>query len=323
MKKSWIHFLVLFHFITGSALAQYEVAVDSNDSDTLRIISSIDSVADEAIGLDSSRYFSRELSFAYYLISNEQYLDARLLLNKLEAESKVAKQSQRDSINYLSGWVYYFSRDFNEAINLFSNVSVLTDIGIQSQFYKSICFVYMEEYDSARSILSNLDVDSSEILNELRVLQLTAISLLERDYESYDSLSVYLTGKHFQFSQEEKSMVSYHKNLTEYKQKSPWIAGGLSALFPGLGKFYAGYIGLPFGTISMTLPLAAVAIEAALIAGVLSPPFLVLGSIFGIFYIGNIWGSVLSVYTIKKEIYDEIDSNITYDMHIPLRRVFW
>ena len=181
----------------------------------------------------------------------------------------------------------------------------------------------MEEYDSAKSILLNLDVDSYDILNELRVLQLTAISLLQRDFESYDSISVNLTGKHFQFSQEEKSIASYHENLTKYKQKSPWIAGGLSALFPGLGKFYAGYIGSPFGTMAMTLPLAAVAIEAALIAGVLSPAFLVLGSIFGVFYIGNIWGSTLSVYTIKKEIYDEIDSNITYDMHIPLRRVFW
>ena len=73
----------------------------------------------------------------------------------------------------------------------------------------------------------------------------------------------------------------------------------------------------------MTLPLALVAIEAVILAGVLSPQFLVLGALFGVFYVGNIWGSALSVFSIKKEIFNEIDRNIIYDMHIPLRRVFW
>jgi len=273
--------------------------------------------------LDSADYFSGEISFAYYLISSEQYSDAQYLLFKLQSESTSADPNQRDSINYLIGWTFYFSRDFDQAIDHLSNVSTQSEIGVQSQFYKSICLVYIEQYDSAKIILNNISTKPDDILRELTVLQLTAIALLERDYYAYDSLSPYLTKKYFQFSEEENSMKEYYADLTNYRQKSPWIAGGLSALFPGLGKFYAGYIGLPFGTISMTLPLAAVAVEAAIIAGVLSPPFIVLGSLFGIFYVGNIWGSALSVYTIKKEIYDEIDRNIIYDMHIPLRRVFW
>jgi hypothetical protein len=299
-------------------LGHDSIIVDATDS----IVGS-DSIPVVEARFDSLSYFSSELKFAHHLISNEQYNDAKFLLHKLQSESSSATQSHIDSINHLLGWTTYFNREFNEAIDLFSKVSTSSDIGVQSKFYKSICFVYTQEYDSAKATLISIDLDSGEMLWELSILQLSAIALLEREYTTYDSLSSFLSGRHFQFATEETGMASHSKDLSGYKQKSPWIAGGLSALFPGLGKFYAGYIGLPFGTMSMTLPLAAVAIEAALVAGILSPPFLILGGVFAVFYVGNIWGSALSVYTIKKEIYDEIDRNIVFDMHVPLRRVFW
>ena len=273
--------------------------------------------------VDSLRYFSDELSFVSYLIANEQYSYATFLLNRLEEQSKSASAEQHDSITYMRGWIHYFDQEFTNAIGILSQVSNDFAIGVQARFYQSICNVYLEDYEKAKIQLSIIQLDSGTQLWELRMLQYASISLLERNYDDFDSLSGYFSKKHFEFATEEKSMTTYHQELSTYKRKSPWIAGFMSALFPGIGKLYAGYRGTPLGTMYMTLPLAAVAVEAALIAGLLSPPFFILGGIFGIFYIGNIWGSALSVYSIKKEIYDEIDRNILFDMHIPLRRVFW
>lgn len=327
MIRYFLVFLVQLCITTGLSaqsdllsLDNENIQLDSIDNDSAALDSEFGQSIDQ---IDSNKYFSKELSFVSYLITNEQFSDASFLLNRLESQSKSASQEQHDSITYMRGWIYYFNREFTDAIGLLSQVSNDYNIGIQARFYESICNVYLEEYDKARIQLDTIQLDSGSQLWELRMLQYASISLLTRDYEEFDSLSAFLSNRYFEFATEEKSMVTYHEELSTYKRKSPWIAGFLSALFPGIGKFYAGYRGTPFGTMYMTLPLAAVAIEAIIIAGLLSPQFLILGGLFGIFYIGNIWGSALSVYSIKKEIYDEIDRNILFDMHIPLRRVFW
>ena len=325
-------FSLSLSYFTLSAQHDFVDTITSIDTDNLPpqsdssgLITNIDSTETipEKVQFDSLDYFSNELSFVSYLITNEQYKDATFLLNRLDVQSKSASLEQQDSITYLRGWIYYFNREFTDAIGVLSQVSNTYEIGLQARFYESICYVYLEEFDKAKTRLSIIQLDSGSQLWELRMLQYASISLLTRDYEEFDSLSAYFSNRYFEFSTEEKSMVTYHHELSTYKRKSPWVAGFMSALFPGIGKFYAGYRGTPLGTMYMTLPLAAVAVEAALIAGLLSPQFLILGGLFGIFYIGNIWGSALSVYSMKREIYDEIDRNILFDMHIPLRRVFW
>lgn len=322
-----IRVVLLFTFCV-SWIAVSAQSVDTSVTvlvvDTTQMLdSNITHAEDVGLQMDSSQYFSQELKFATYLITNDQYDDADYLLSKIDSESKSANSDQRDSITYMRGWIRYFNQDFSEAIDILQNVNGQSPIAIQSSFYEAICHVYLSQYDSAKTILANIPLDSGSLLSDLRYLQYASIALLERDYLAFDSVSKHLEKTYFEFSTEEQNMFTYHEQLSTYKRKSPFIAGGLSALFPGIGKFYAGYRGTPFGTMYMTLPLAAVAVEAAIIAGLLSPQFLVLGSLFGIFYIGNIWGSALSVYSIKKEIYDEIDRNILFDMHIPLRRVFW
>ena len=59
------------------------VKLDTSQSDSTSIIES-----DQLDMIDSSRYFSDELSFVSYLITNEQYSDATFLLNRLEEQSK-------------------------------------------------------------------------------------------------------------------------------------------------------------------------------------------------------------------------------------------
>jgi hypothetical protein len=309
------------------------ITIAQKDSIAVSIPTPIDSTSDSVKQIvenqipdskDSKRIkISEELNFAMYLITNEQYDNASFLLNELSQWNEGVSQIQADSIHYLSGWLKYFSQDFYGAIGDFSKIESSGKIGTPAKFYESICYVHSEEYEAAKRILHELKCDSSSLEFEFRNFQLASIALLERDYNGYDSIIDNYSYKFFQFSSEQKGMELYYNDLVSYKRKSPFVAGFLSALFPGIGKIYAGYRGMPFGTMYLTLPLAAVAIEVALIAGILSPPFLVFGSLFGIFYIGNIWGSAVSVYAIEKELYAEIDHNILFDMHIPLRRIFW
>ena len=291
--------------------------VDTNIIDSVQVDSS-----QTTIDVKPTRYQlqKEEFTFVLYLISSELYDDALYALNRLNTDS-IANPNMQDSVNYYIGWIKYFKQDFHGAIASFSAVES-SSVVVASSFYNSICYIQIDSLAKARYVLQNLDVSSDAELDNLKILQLRGISLLERDFTSYDSLSALSVERSFITESEMNEMTNYADLMRSYKRKSPWIAGLLSAIVPGLGKFYAGYRGTPFGAMYMTIPLGAIAAESLIIAGVASLQFIALGALFGVFYVGNVWGSVLSVYAKEQEFYEELDHNIEFDLHTPVRRAF-
>ena len=91
---------------------------------------------------------------------------------------------------------------------------------------------------------------------------------------------------------------------------------------PGSGKFYTGNRGQGATAFMTVMSLAALAAESYYRAGPKSVQFISFSTIFTIFYVGNIWGSVSSVKKRNETFYKELERNVLLDMHIPLRRVF-
>ena len=113
------------------------------------------------------------------------------------------------------------------------------------------------------------------------------------------------------------------------KKKSPALAGLMSAVIPGTGKIYAGYKGQGLAAMITVGILGVSAAESYFRPfdrsgkkGYKSPEFIAFGSLFTIFYVGNLWGSVLSVKLAREHELREINDEILFDMHIPLRRIF-
>ena len=262
-----------------------------------------------------------QFSFVLYLISSELYDDAQHVLSNLDRDT-IDNRNLKDSISYYIGWIKYFNRDFYGAITSFEAIDSSSSVLVPSAFYNSICQIQNDSLSRAKRILEKINVGSNNKFQTLKILQLQGLSLLQRNYVEFDSLSNLNVQRSFISESEMNEMSNYADAMQSYKRKSPWIAGLLSAILPGLGKFYAGYRGIPFGAMYMTIPLGAIAAESLIIAGVASAQFIALGALFGVFYVGNIWGSVLSVYAKEKEFYDEIDHNIEFDLHTPVRRAF-
>jgi hypothetical protein len=263
-----------------------------------------------------------ELKFVLYLISTELFDDAQYVLKRMQLDS-VSQTNLRDSVTYYSGWIQYFNQEFTQAIASFSSIDSVSSVLHASAFYNAICHVQIDSLNEAKRILEKINVSENEELYNLKLLQLRGISLLQRDYQSFDSLTNLIQTSSFLTKTEMEAMSVYALDMRSFKRKSPWIAGLLSAIVPGLGKFYAGYRGIPFGAMYMTIPLGAIAAESLILAGAASLQFIALGAIFGVFYVGNIWGSILSVYAKEKEFYEELDHNIEFDMHTPIRRAFY
>lgn len=275
------------------------------------------------VNVESTKnHVTEELKFVSYLITNAQYNDALFALEKLQEDNIQITSAQYDSVYFYTGWVNYFNKRFGKAITSFEKVSKETELFYTSKYYIAFCYAYTQNFNAAWDVLINLDITKKEELKEFHNFQLACVALLKRDLKAFEHYSVSFKYSNYNYAKEEEQLLVYYKDVTTAKKKSGFLAAVISAVIPGMGKFYAGYKGLPFGTLFTTLPLAAVAVETFIKGGLLSPQFLILGSVFAVFYVGNIWGSALSVNAVKKEFYAEVNYNILFDMHIPLRRTF-
>lgn len=263
---------------------------------------------------------SEEFKFINYLIKNYLYNDALFLLNKLEKNSDSLNISQKDSINYLKGWVYYNVKSLDTSALYLDKVSINSVYYNKSQFYRAFNNIYTGKRDYAKDVLNNLSTENE--LYQLKNFELAGIALLDRNYEEYSRRCSSFTFTYYPIAVEQESFNQYYKDLRKVKHKSALTAGLMSAIVPGSGKLYAGYKWKALSSFLQVVITGLVASENYYKAGPASPQFIFFAGIFSIMYTGNIWGSILSVKIKKNETHKTVDNNILYDLHLPLRRTF-
>jgi len=96
---------------------------------------------------------------------------------------------------------------------------------------------------------------------------------------------------------------------------SPFLAGSFSAILPGAGKWYVGYKRQALTAFIANTLFAVQAVESYSKAGISSPQFIITAGLFGIFYSGNIWGSILAAKKKKRDHLKEIDYEILGHYH--------
>lgn len=128
----------------------------------------------------------------------------------------------------------------------------------------------------------------------------TALSILKRETLSTDS------------SPKDLSEVIYELRgrYVQTPRHSPFLAGVFSAMLPGAGKWYVGNKRQAVTSFISNALFAAQAIESYSKAGLESPQFILTAGLFGIFYSGNIWGSVLAAKKKKRDRLNQIDHEI-------------
>ena len=268
-----------------------------------------------------SNTFHQEIKFSSHLIDNYQYDDAKVVLTGLH-KSLFLRSTQDDTLNYYLGWIYYQQKILDTSSSYLKAVGKSSPYYYKSQFYHAFNTAYTGGYSKAQTLLDSLEVDTVENLLKLKHFEKASFYLLQRDYINFGLLADQFTGSYFPIANEEVSLKKYYENIKNFKTKSPWLAGGLSAIVPGMGKFYTGYKGEGTTAFLTVLSLAAISTESYLRAGPKSFQFISTSTLFSIFYIGNIWGSVHSVKKRNESFFKEIERKVKLDMHIPLGRVF-
>ena len=268
-----------------------------------------------------SYLFQNEIKFASHLIDNYEYNDATLVLKRL-AQSRNLNKSQLDSVNYFRGWIYYNLKKLDSSSNYLKLVSPNSNYFYKSKFYFAFNTAYKSHYTEAIAIIDSVKTDSIADYHKLKNFEMAAFSLLQQNYPNFEKHAAQFTGSYFPISTEEKSLTDYYSKIQNHNAKSRLLAGTISAIVPGSGKFYTGFRGQGATALVTVLSLAAISAESYYRAGPKSIQFISFSSILSIFYVGNIWGSVNSVKKRNDLFYKELERNVLLDMHIPLRRVF-
>ncbi len=261
-----------------------------------------------------------DLAFIDFLINNQEHEDALLIL-KERLINKSYHTSQLDSIYFYTAWAFYNLKSLESSIVYFEKIKTDSPFYIKAKFYEHFEHMYLKQYAQADAKLARFEVEDSTLV-ELKKFQQATSALMQRDFLRFESIGQSFKYNNFSSAEEQKELFKRKEEILKNKRKSPLLAGLMSAVIPGTGKFYAGYRGQAISAMVPTFIFAAAAAESYYRAGPKSAQFITAASLFGIFYVGNIWGSVLSVKTFYELRNNEIHNNVMLDLHIPLRRIF-
>lgn len=263
--------------------------------------------------------FSKEIIFVKHLQSKELSLESLSVLHSIDTSN--LELTQKDSLFFELAWAYYSEKQLDNAAFYFSKVSKTDSRKAKSIFFEAYCKCYTKQYDSCNLVLESIQLTDS-VYNELRYFELAGTALLKKDFPRFEILSRHFSYKHYAFENEEKKLIEYKNSFIKYRRKSPFVAAALSAIIPGAGKWYAGKKKEGIGAFLPIISTGLLALEGYKKGGLKDARFLIFGSLFTTFYIGNIWGSSFAVKISQSEFETKYENKILFDIHIPLRNLF-
>lgn len=262
-----------------------------------------------------------DLNFIIHLTKNNLFNEAVNESNRILNDASI-NPLYHDSINYILGMAFYRANRLEDARYNLLKVTDSVLFYFKARYLSVKIDIEANRFDSA---LTNLfHIKESEILDlqELKKFEIAGMSLLKKQYQIFDSTALNYQFKNGILNEEFQILKKYALLERNKKVKSMLLAGCLSAIVPGLGKVYAGNNGQALATFLTCGLFGAIAAENIVKQGLNSPSAIIFTSIFSLFYVGNIWGSALSVQLINTEKQFENKHNIMVGLKLPIDKFF-
>ena len=261
-----------------------------------------------------------DFPFVGHLIDNREFEDAIMVLQAMRYGQSLGRE-KTDSLHFFLGRAWYLQEKIDSANKYFSKLSSSSPMSAEASCYLSFGKMYLGRFAEADSMLASSGSKDSSRAEFVNFMQ-ASNALLQKDTFKYRQLA-----SKFRFGQpacewEQKQLDIRLKEIRSNNRKSPFLAGLFSAIVPGSGKYYAGYRGQAIASLVPCLIFGAASVESYYRAGPKSLPFITSGCLFGLFYLGNIWGSSFSVKTLYEQRDREIRHRLLLDVQIPMHRLF-
>ncbi len=264
---------------------------------------------------------NKELPFIEYLIAKEEYSAAIKLLNSYPKTIDSLNENTIDSINYLTGWSLYSSKQLDESVEYFKQVNLNSCFYSKSQLFASYNKAHLKNYSEAIDLLNTFlpkNKQDSIIKNYLK----SGVYLLNRDFSNYNQSQNELDKDFYGIKKENLIINSIANELCTHKKKSTAVAAILSSIIPGSGKIYLGKTGQGISSLLIVTGLGLVTAENFNKRGPEKFSSILFASAFTSFYLGNIYGTIKLSKISNKEYNSYEDAKILFNIHIPLRNLY-
>jgi hypothetical protein len=262
-----------------------------------------------------------DFNFIIHLAKNKLFNEAEKERDLLFAD-KDLNPLYLDSVNYFIGLEFYNEKKYEEAKRSFLKVSDVVFFYYKARFLAGLIDTENSKIDSALYNYNSIEESSNPDLNDLKQFEIVGLYLLQKKYKTFDSLALNCSFKNKVLTEELENLKKCANIDRNIKRKSMFVAGCLSAVVPGLGKVYAGNNGQALATFLTCGLFGAIATENMIRQGVKNPQTIFFSGMFGLFYIGNIWGSAVSVQLVKTEKQFENKHNILVGLKLPISKFF-
>lgn len=256
-----------------------------------------------------TRFITDDVSFVEYLLAQERSADAALYLDHTPFHPS-------DTLSFLKALSSYDMRDFASAAGEFSRIGSDSAYAGESALLGAVSYAGFGDYDSAlKSAASYTGPDT-----ELKGFTLASLYLLDGDKTGYEIQRNAFTYSDFTLLEGERTLDKVYSERYETKRKSPLLAAAASALFPGLGKAYAGRLDEGVAAFMTVGVLGAFTANCWIKDGLSDWKTIAFGSLASLFYLGNIYGSYFSVGIYNNMLSNAQNATILFNLHIPVRQ---
>jgi uncharacterized protein (DUF983 family) len=254
-----------------------------------------------------------------YLIQNEYLNEAKVYANSFISND--IELCKSDSFLWWKAHYFEKTKQFDSASIYFSYVNENSMYYAESSFKSALYLSLNRNYSQASDIVVNNKLTNYKDKN-LSYTFLASIDLLNKDIPKFDNDFTQIDTNYFAVKEAAKSLVFIRNDRLAHKQKSAFLAAGMSTLIPGCGKLYAGKTGEAFSSFITVAALGAMCYENASKYGFNHSRTYFTVGIFGVFYLGNILGSYYSVNRENLSFDEKMEKNILYSMQHSLHLAF-
>jgi hypothetical protein len=258
-----------------------------------------------------------DLKFIDHLVNKGNYEEALFLLDS----SDCSAVPLNDSINYLKGWSLYSLKRLLSSSESLIKVSSNSGFYMKSHFFSAYNCMHLGSFSYALETLSNIKVNSEKEIS-LRNYETAGVYLLMGNETMFEDYFGKTNRNFFELTESSENLLKISEELKKHVRKSPLVAGLLSGIIPGSGKFYSGKKGEAISAFIATAGLGLVTWENYRKCGFKNFKTIVFGTAFAFSYAANIFGSVISVNVLETEFRNNVKNSILFNLHIPLRNSF-
>lgn len=226
---------------------------------------------------------------------------------------------ESEAINYRIAICYRFGGKTDQAIQSFETLlRTYPDSEYISRIYYQIGATYfvMDHFDQSARFLHEALPRITDTRQHAEAEQLIGLSYLKQKRWSEASEVFKTLQTSDVMSIREKAVVyhNYAEKGAHLSTRSPFLAGTLSTIVPGAGRLYTGRLGDALTSLFTVGFTGWQAYDGFRRDGISSVKGWTLGTLCGIFYVGNIYGSVISARVYNRHVTDEFLATLTVEL---------